>query len=71
MVVELKAELVCDERFKKRFAVDERPRQDIPPIEVQEIEGVVDELHPTLAVARSLDSHLYAKSIALLCGWGL
>lgn len=71
MVVELKAELVCDERFKKRFAVDGRPRQDIPPIEVQEIEGVVDELHPTLAVARSLDSHLYAKSIALLCGWGL
>jgi hypothetical protein len=57
--------LFCDERFKKRFAVDERPRRDIRPIEVQEIEGVLDELHPALAVARSLDSHLYAKSISI------
>ena len=54
MAVELKAGLVCDQRLKQRLALDERQARDVPAVEVQEIEGVIDELHAALAVGRRL-----------------
>jgi hypothetical protein len=54
MAVELNAGLVCDQRLKKRLALDERQARDVPAVEVQEIEGVIDEPHSALAVGGRL-----------------
>ena len=54
MAVELKAGLVCDQRLKQRLALDERKARDVPTVEMQEIESVIDELHVALAVGRRL-----------------
>ena len=35
-------------------AFDERQARDVPPIEVQKIESVIDEMHAALAVRRRL-----------------
>jgi hypothetical protein len=51
MAIQLKAGLVCDQRLKKLLALDERQTRDVPTVEMQEIEGVVDEPHTRLAVA--------------------
>jgi hypothetical protein len=54
MAVELKTRLVRDQWLKQRLALDQRLREDIPTIKVQEIEGVVDEPHIALAVSGRL-----------------
>jgi hypothetical protein len=54
MAVELKTELVRDQGLKQRLALDERKVRDIPIVEMQEIEGVVDELDAAFAVGRRL-----------------
>jgi hypothetical protein len=38
----------------KRLALDERRRGDIPTVEMQEIESVIDKLHRALAVGGRL-----------------
>jgi hypothetical protein len=54
MAVELKAGLVCDQRLKKRLPLDKLKVRDVLTVEMQEIESVIDEPHPALAVGRSL-----------------
>ena len=54
MPVELKARLVRGQRLKKRLALEERQGGNVPPVQVQEIEGVIDEARPSLAVGRGL-----------------
>ena len=54
MAIKLKAGLVCDQWFKQRLALDERQGRNVPTVQVQEIEGVIDEAHPPLAVGRGL-----------------
>jgi hypothetical protein len=54
VAIELKAGHVCEPRFEKRFALDERQTRDVPCVKVQEIESVVDEPNSALAVARRL-----------------
>src|ERR1700722_7490832 len=54
MAIELKAQLVCEQRFQKRLALDELKAGDVPTVEMQEIESVIDELHIAFAVGRRL-----------------
>ena len=54
MAIVLKAGLVGDQRLQKRLALDERQTRDVPAVEVQEIEGVIDQPHAALAVGRRL-----------------
>src|ERR1700722_37708 len=42
MAVELNARLACDQRLKKRLALDKRQARDVPAVKMQEIEGVID-----------------------------
>ena len=42
MAVELKAKLVCEQRLQKRLALDELKIRDVPTVEMQEIEGVIE-----------------------------
>ena len=46
MAIELKAGLAHDQRLEQRLALDERQPRDIPAVEMQEIEGVIDECTP-------------------------
>ena len=50
MAIELKAQLVCQQRLQKRLALDELQAGDIPTVEMQKIESVIDELYIALAV---------------------
>jgi hypothetical protein len=43
-----------EELCRRRLALNERQTRDVPTVEVQEVEGVIDEPHSALAVARSL-----------------
>ena len=54
MAIELKTRLTCEQRFQKRLALDELKGRNIPTIEMQEIESVIDELHIAFAVGRRL-----------------
>ena len=54
MAVVLKARLVCRERLEKRLALDELKVRDIPTVEMQEIESVIDEPSAPLAISRRL-----------------
>jgi hypothetical protein len=54
MAIELKAKLVCDQRLEERFALDERQARNVAAVEVQKIEGVIDEPNVALAVGRRL-----------------
>src|SRR5262245_57464943 len=54
MAVELKAGLVCDQWLEELLALDERQTRGVPPADVQEIEGIIDEMHAALAVGRRL-----------------
>src|SRR3984885_146678 len=54
MAIELKARLTCEQRFQNRLALDELKAGDVPSVEMQEIESVIDELHIALAVGRRL-----------------
>ena len=54
MAVELKAGLVCDQRLKQRLALDELKARDIPTLDVQKIESVINEARIALAVGRRL-----------------
>ena len=54
VAIELKARLVCEQRFQKRLALDELKARDVPTVEMQEIEGVIDEPHLALAVGGRL-----------------
>jgi hypothetical protein len=54
MAVELKAKLVREQRFQKRFALDELKGRNIPTVEMQEIGSVIDEVHIAFAVGRRL-----------------
>src|ERR1700735_2616489 len=54
MAVELKARLVFEQRLQKRLALDELKPRDVPTVEMQEIESVIDELHIVFAVGRGL-----------------
>jgi aldehyde:ferredoxin oxidoreductase len=54
MSIELKARLVCEQRFQKRFALDELKPRDVPAVDMQEIKGLIHELHSALAVGGSL-----------------
>ena len=42
MAIELKTRLTCEQRFQKRLALDELKGRNIPTIEMQEIESVID-----------------------------
>jgi len=50
----LKAWLVCDQRFKQRLAIGEPKARDVPTLEMQEIESVIDEQRGALAIGRRL-----------------
>ena len=54
MAVELKAGLICDQRLKQLLALDKGKRRDIPTVDVQEVEDVIDEPRVALAVGRAL-----------------
>jgi hypothetical protein len=54
MTIELNAGLLGDQWLKQRFALYKRQPRDVAAIKVQEVEGVIDESHPALAVARRL-----------------
>ena len=54
MAVELKARLACEQRFQKRFALDELKAGDVASVEMQKIESIIDELHIAFAVGRGL-----------------
>jgi hypothetical protein len=54
MAVEPKARLVRDQWLKKRLALDERQTRDVAAVEMQEIEGVINEARPALAVGHGL-----------------
>jgi hypothetical protein len=51
MAVELKAGLICDQRLKQLLALDKGKRRDIPTVDVQEVEDVIDEPRVALAAA--------------------
>jgi hypothetical protein len=55
VAIELKARLVCDQRLKQRLAPDKLKTRDVPPADMQEIEGVIDQMHTAFAVGRRLD----------------
>jgi hypothetical protein len=50
MTIELDTERALDQGLKKGFALDERKAQDSPPVQMQEIESVINEPHLALAV---------------------
>ena len=54
MVIELKSGDAGDQRLQKRLALDERQTGGVSAVKMQKIEGVVDEAHSALAVARRL-----------------
>ena len=54
MTVELKARLVDKQWLQKRLALDELKPRDVPTVEMQEIESVIDEVHIVFAVGRGL-----------------
>ena len=54
MAVELKPGLVCEQRLKQFLALDKRKRGNIPTVDMQEVEGIVDEPRAALAVGRGL-----------------
>jgi len=54
VAVELKARLVCEQRFQKRLALNELMPRDVPTVEMQKIESVIHELHIAFAVGRRL-----------------
>ena len=54
VAVELKAELVGDQRLEQRLPLDERQPQGILAVKVEEVEGVVDEPRAAFAVGCSL-----------------
>ncbi len=54
MAVELNARLASDQGLEKRFALDEVQPRNVLAINMQEIEGVIDEPNVALAVGRSL-----------------
>jgi hypothetical protein len=55
MAVERKAGLARDQQVKERLALDERQSHEIPTVNVQEIESVIDKPDPALAVGRRLN----------------
>ena len=54
MAVELKARHAGKQWLEKRLALDELASRDVPTVEMQEIESVIDELHIALPVGRCL-----------------
>jgi hypothetical protein len=54
MAIELKAELARHQRLEQRLALDERQPCGVLAIDVQEVEGVIDERRAALAICRSL-----------------
>jgi hypothetical protein len=54
MGVEPKARLVREQRLQKRLALDELKIRDVPTVQMQEIEGIIDELHASLAIGGGL-----------------
>jgi hypothetical protein len=46
VAIELKAGNRRDQRLKKRLALDERQARDVAAVEMQEIEGEIDEPNP-------------------------
>ena len=54
VAIELKTRLVRSQRLKQRLALEERQGRNVPTVQVQEIEGVIDEAHAAFAVGRSL-----------------
>ena len=54
VVVELDAGNIHDQRFQKRFALDERQPSGVGAVKMEKIENVIDEPHPARAVGRRL-----------------
>ena len=54
MALELKAWPATDQRLEERLALDEWQSRDVSAIEVQEIEGVIDEPHFAPTIGRRL-----------------
>jgi hypothetical protein len=54
MAVELKTRLVDEQRFQKRLALDELKAGDVPSVEMQKIESIIDERHIAFAVSGRL-----------------
>jgi hypothetical protein len=50
VAVELKAKFVCDRRLKQRLALDELKARDVPTVDMQEIESVIDGVNASLAM---------------------
>jgi hypothetical protein len=56
MAVVLKAMLVCDQWLEQFLALDEFEIRDVPPADMQEIEGVIDDVNAALAVGGRLSA---------------
>jgi hypothetical protein len=69
VAVELKAGLTRDQGLKEGFALDEGNRGDIATVEMQEIEGVIDEPHSALAVGRRLEDNISLLALATLLNY--
>jgi hypothetical protein len=54
MAIELKTRLVDEQRFQKRLALHELKAGDVPTVQMQEIETVINEVHIAFAVSRGL-----------------
>jgi hypothetical protein len=52
MAIELKARFVCHQRLQKRLALDELKAGDVPSVEMQKIERIIDEPRSTFAIGR-------------------
>jgi hypothetical protein len=53
MAVELKARLAYEQRLENRLALDERKVRDVPAVQMQEIEGEIDEADSALISSRT------------------
>ena len=54
MPIELKPRLVCNQRLEQRLALEERQVGDVPTANMQEIKGIIDQMHTAFAVGRCL-----------------
>ena len=54
VAVELNAGRAFNQGLKKRLTLDKRQAPDVSAIEMQKVEGVIDESYVALAVGRSL-----------------